>query len=116
MRCPCEGCKAARAATKQARRMRIVSRQRTTETLLVLRARLDAFERFERNETMNRAQWTCGDGRRMFIKDMEPAHLHFALAKGYRQEYPDSRTRALGMQALEAEACYRLVKQWRNFG
>jgi hypothetical protein len=56
------------------------------------------------------AMWTCGDGKRVKVRDMTDSHLFFAIAKGRRGEYPDSVTRKAGVEALEAEALRRLTR------
>jgi len=40
---------------------------------------------------------------------MSDSHLHFALAKAYRAEYPDARSRQTGVEALHSEALRRLA-------
>ena len=55
------------------------------------------------------AEWTTGDGSRVKVQAMADAHLFFAIAKAYRAESPDSRSRATGIDALKAEAMRRLL-------
>jgi hypothetical protein len=52
--------------------------------------------------------WTNGDGSRVEVTKMTDAHLHYAIAKGYRGEYQDAKCRALGLPALKREAARRL--------
>lgn len=52
--------------------------------------------------------WTSGDGSRAPVASMTDAHLHYALAKAGRGEYPDSASRAAGVRALKLEAFRRL--------
>lgn len=54
-------------------------------------------------------EWTCGDGKRVRVSEMNDSHLFYAIAKAFRQEYPDARTREVGIDALKAEALRRLV-------
>jgi hypothetical protein len=54
--------------------------------------------------------WTCGDGRAVLVKDMTDSHLHFAIAKAFRNEYLDSRSRNTGVEALKREALRRLLR------
>jgi hypothetical protein len=54
------------------------------------------------------ALWTDSDGSRVRVADMTSAHLHYALAKAERGEYPDSICRQLGIRALKIEAFRRL--------
>lgn len=53
-------------------------------------------------------EWVQGDGARIKIRDMADAHLFFAIAKGYRDEYRPGSTAAVRMPALEREAKRRL--------
>jgi len=53
-------------------------------------------------------EWVQGDGGRIKIRDMADAHLFFAIAKGYRDEYRPGSTAAVRMPALEREAKRRL--------
>jgi hypothetical protein len=54
--------------------------------------------------------WTTHTGARMPVEKMDEAHLHYALAKAYRGEYPDqtSAARGEGIQNLKNEAARRL--------
>lgn len=52
--------------------------------------------------------WTTGDGSRIEVTKMTDAHLHYAIAKIYRGEYPDAKCRTLGFNALKREAARRL--------
>jgi hypothetical protein len=52
--------------------------------------------------------WTSGDGSRVQVSEMSEAHLHYALAKGARGDYPDSASRRTGVRALKIEAFRRL--------
>jgi hypothetical protein len=61
-------------------------------------------------ESTGLESWTCGDGRAVLVKDMTDSHLHFAIAKAFRNEYPDSRSRDTGVEALKREALRRLLR------
>lgn len=54
------------------------------------------------------AEWTNGDGSKTQVGAMSPQHLHYALAKALRGEYPDSASRRTGVRALKIEAFRRL--------
>jgi hypothetical protein len=126
MKCPCEACKAKRAVVIQKRRTQKAYYEQALRALEVTAAsEKNAWEQVKqlrdlqalgrndahlqtRNETMKQLEWTCGDGKRVKIMHMETAHLFYAIAKGYRSEYPDSLSRKLGLRALCAEAQYRL--------
>ena len=54
------------------------------------------------------ALWTPGDGSRVQVSAMTDQHLHYALAKATRGEYPDSASRRTGVRALKIEAFRRL--------
>ncbi len=58
------------------------------------------------------AEWTQGDGSRIRVGMMTDQHLHYALAKAYRGEYPDYVSRRTGIAALKAEAARRLLRAW----
>lgn len=56
--------------------------------------------------------WTTADGSKVRVQAMSDSHLHYALAKAYRGEYPDSASRLAGIDALKAEAARRLLRTW----
>jgi hypothetical protein len=62
------------------------------------------------------AEWSTGDGTRIRVRDMTNSHLHYALAKAYRNEYPDYVSRSAGIAALKAEAARRLLGIWVKKG
>ena len=70
-------------------------------------------ELLQRNlEGFRDATWTTGDGSRIRVQAMSDSHLHYALAKAHRGEYPDSVSRNTGIAALKAEAARRLLRIW----
>lgn len=68
-----------------------------------------ALQRLIKETTQPEPMWTCGDGKRIPVKSMTDSHLFFAIAKAFRDEYPDSKSRADGVAALKAEAARRLA-------
>lgn len=58
------------------------------------------------------ATWTQADGTKIRVQAMSDSHLHFALAKAYRNEYGTSADRLTGIDALKAEAARRLLRFW----
>jgi hypothetical protein len=118
-RCVCEACKAERAARLEARDDR-----RTRKVFQAAVTAVGDYERVnERALTLGRealkmidrhqfAEWTCGDGRRVKVREMENAHLFYAIAKGMRNEYPCSLSRKTGIEALRAEAVRRILGHW----
>ncbi len=119
-KCPCEWCKAERAKKgpklpsrkelesflASERRYSLYLFQRLTETANFIKP----MEHIQR--LMNRSRgavWTCGDGARIPVTAMSDSHIFYALAKVRRMEYPDSKSRETGAQALEGEALRRLA-------
>lgn len=122
-RCICEICKRERETKRRARaekREAAVQRRIAQAGLVAAETIMDQAREIRRLQeklarhgairdvNLTRAEWTCGDGRRIRVIDMDDAHLFFALAKGFRNEYPDSVTRRDGVRALKAEALFRL--------
>lgn len=72
--------------------------------------RLASLRRFVGQHTDS--TWTTADGSKVRVQAMSDSHLHYALAKAYRGEYPDSASRLAGIDALKAEAARRLLRTW----
>jgi hypothetical protein len=60
--------------------------------------------------------WTQADGAKVRVQGMSDSHLHYALAKAYRNEYGTSIDRLTGIDALKAEAARRLLAKWLEDG
>lgn len=105
--CKCEVCKAERAKAQQARKQataRVAEMQAFDRTMRSLGLRVEQLRRSTGMEL-----WTCHDGHRVPVNDMDDAHLFFAIAKAHRMEYPDSQSRKAGIAALRKEALRRLL-------
>lgn len=107
--CKCEVCKGERAARRAVeahnKALEQLERERAEEKMAV-GARV-----IELAKSPGQDLWTSGDGSRVPVREMSFAHLFYAIAKASRNEYPDSKTRALGVQALKREATYRLLRE-----
>jgi hypothetical protein len=96
--CICEACKADRAEAKAAR-------QKRKEVAAWHRRQLQAIE--GRLKASADAEWVTGRGEHVRVQAMAGSHLFYAIAKGYRGEYPTQYARAL--VHLENEALRRLL-------
>ncbi len=101
--CPCEVCKHTRAeryAVKVAKREAAAAQE---WELALQRERFESVNR--RIEASKDATWLCGDGKAVRVQAMNGAHLFYAIAKGLRCEYGNSRS----LTHLKNEALRRLL-------
>jgi hypothetical protein len=100
MSCPCEVCKTDRDLARQRRQSKKAAAQWHERQLRDIEGRLEASKD---------AEWCKGDGNAIRVQAMSGSHLFYAIAKGYRGEYPPHYARSL--VHLENEALRRLIKR-----
>jgi hypothetical protein len=98
MTCPCEACKADRDLAAQRRTSRKAAAAWHERQLRDIEGRIKASAD---------AEWVTGRGEHVRVQAMNGAHLFYAIAKGYRGEYPSQYSRSL--VHLENEALRRLL-------
>jgi len=98
MSCPCEACKADRDLARQRRISKKALADWHKRQLQAIEGRLAASKD---------AEWMTGRGEIVRVQAMSGSHLFYAIAKGYRGEYPPQYARAL--IHLENEAMRRLI-------
>lgn len=127
-RCICEACKTERAEARSLAQARRAFREHVTRTLdsaIVDEYRLKAeravsemgiykgrLQRFEailgRIQSSRNAEWPSSSGT-VRVQAMNTSHLHYAIAKGERGEYPRGCGYGQAMQHLKNEALRRLI-------